>query len=276
MSKKSKSGNNTNLPKRLTKYSVAAAAILAGTGTADATIIYSGPLSESFGADSTPNYYLTMEGSQPEMVLFGNMGNPQYSYSGMYNTYRDLVSHLDHNFGVQNASNNLFLARSRIQTVTIGNYGIPHIHTNTYIKALQASDLIQVNTITTMMGGTDNLQSGHFWKEWATGDGTFWSPHEFFYRGNWDTDGMSAFLGFSFNREDNNQRVHGWAEIQRVNAHEGLLLGWAYENSGASIRAGQTEADSPTGAGTIPEPSTLAMLALGAAGIALWRRKDKS
>ena len=40
---------------------------------------------------------------------------------------------------------------------------------------------------------------------------------------------------------------------------------WAYEDSGGPIHAG-----------AIPEPGTLGMLALGAAGLAVWRRRRAS
>jgi hypothetical protein len=90
-------------------------------------------------------------------------------------------------------------------------------------------------------------------------------------RGDWRTDGVAKFFGFSFQLETpGNPTVYGWAEVKRIDVNDGTLLGWAYEDSGAPIQVSDT--------GTpIPEASTLALFALGAAGVLAyrWRRKKK-
>ena len=80
--------------------------------------------------------------------------------------------------------------------------------------------------------------------------------------GDWDGDGESHYMGFSFELESDGSKVYGWAEIQRIDKQNGRLLGWAYDDSGAEIM--------------IPEPGALALLALGAAGVVSWRRHKKT
>ncbi len=80
--------------------------------------------------------------------------------------------------------------------------------------------------------------------------------------------GQVRYLGLRFNVGDGFR--NGWAAI-RMNADlsSGTLLGYAYENTGASILAGDT------GTEAVPEPSTLALMAAGVAGIAALRRRKR-
>jgi len=78
-----------------------------------------------------------------------------------------------------------------------------------------------------------------------------------------------GFVGFRFN--DGTNDLFGWAKFAVTGP--GTLAGitifeWAYEDSGAPIQVGDT--------GAIPEPSSLAMWALGVAGLAAWRRRRRS
>jgi hypothetical protein len=85
--------------------------------------------------------------------------------------------------------------------------------------------------------------------------------------GAWDVDNERGLMGFSFPSEGpGNPTRYGWAEIERVDGRNGILRGWGYEDSGAPIAAGDT-------GGAVPEPSGLALLALGAAGVATFRRR---
>ena len=83
--------------------------------------------------------------------------------------------------------------------------------------------------------------------------------------GEWEVEGESHYMSFSFELESDATTVYGWAEIERIDKRNGRLLGWAYDDSGAFITAGE-----------IPEPGALALLALGAAGVASWRRRKKT
>ena len=75
---------------------------------------------------------------------------------------------------------------------------------------------------------------------------------------------QAGFVGVRFKRDDNNH--FGWI---RVHIDRGALTikDWAYESTpDAPIRAGE-------GSPPVPEPSGLALLATGAAGILAWRRR---
>ncbi len=87
---------------------------------------------------------------------------------------------------------------------------------------------------------------------------------------NFQTTGGLGYLGFRFVNESTGATNYAWAEFQ-TSAGDGFpsgLLRYAYENTGASITAGQT--------GVVPEPSTFAMFGLalvGAAGFSVVRRR---
>ena len=87
------------------------------------------------------------------------------------------------------------------------------------------------------------------------------------------------FIGFRFlNPSDGNKVDYGWALLafDSTNNVSAAVQDWAYACGGDPIAAGQTSTDtscSPTGGGTVPEPSPLALLALGAVGLAAFRRR---
>ena len=83
-------------------------------------------------------------------------------------------------------------------------------------------------------------------------------------KGNWNVIGDNKMFGMSFLLEGGDQkRVYGWIAVEKIATGAGKITAWAYEDDGTKI---------PVGA--IPEPiSGLALLALGAAGIARYRRK---
>jgi hypothetical protein len=79
--------------------------------------------------------------------------------------------------------------------------------------------------------------------------------------------GTTAFMGVEFFDASNNERF-GWIRITGgpTAGFPATIVDWAYDDSGAGIR---------TGAGIVPEPSSLALgcLAAGAAGLVAWRRR---
>lgn len=100
-----------------------------------------------------------------------------------------------------------------------------------------------------------------------------------FVNGGTESTGSSAFLlnsssnvaGFRFiNEAAGNQTQYGWVRFSlaaTATAQPRLIVEYAYENTGASILAGQTTA--------VPEPSTyafLGMMATGAFAVRRWRK----
>ena len=93
-----------------------------------------------------------------------------------------------------------------------------------------------------------------------------------------ETTGATAFtlnssanyVGFRFTNESTGAANYGWAQLSlstTSNAQPRSIVGYAYENTGAAILAGQT---------AVPEPTTTALLgamATGAVGLRQWRRR---
>lgn len=84
-------------------------------------------------------------------------------------------------------------------------------------------------------------------------------------------DGDAGYIGFVFDPDLNPapETNYGWFLQYVDSATGGLIVEWAYNDMGLPITVGDT--------GVIPEPSTLALLAMGAAGLAAWRyRRSKA
>lgn len=103
------------------------------------------------------------------------------------------------------------------------------------------------------------------------------SSGSFFEEGPWAgtvaPDTTSGFAGIKI--DDNGTDIFGWLRFSIENrATDGFpskvtLIDWAYEDTGASIRAGQTISE-------VPLPGSLGLLAMGASGLAALRRRRKS
>ena len=76
--------------------------------------------------------------------------------------------------------------------------------------------------------------------------------------------GTTGFVGFSFDPQSvaGAQTWYGWFRVSPASSGDGTIVDWAYDNTGAAINAG-----------VVPEPSSIALLALGTAGVLALRRR---
>jgi hypothetical protein len=106
------------------------------------------------------------------------------------------------------------------------------------------------------------------------------SPHFFLNCGNWP-NAQAPFLGLGFMAQG--QKHFGWARLNWVNGTP-VLMGYAYETEpNKPIRAGDTgpvadarapEMHSAPPAVATLRPATLGVLALGSAGLDIWRKEQ--
>lgn len=81
---------------------------------------------------------------------------------------------------------------------------------------------------------------------------------------NWNPAPQSGFIGFRFQNEANGNQIHyGWAQIVTTSTTSRTLVAYAYEDvAGGTITVG-----------AVPTPGSLALLAVGAAGLVGRRRR---
>lgn len=236
-------------------YAAAVGAGLVVSGTADAGIIYSGVQNISVTIDHSakPGKYAGgtfknyMATSSAKSVDLNGDGANDISLKASFSaarTYYGLHTNYRGN-GRVNALNGAFLgsgtALNLVSGVNIGPGG----------------------NFNALDGGRTRYQTKY-------GSGAF---------GNFKS-GTTGFLGIKFNND------YGWIRLRLddlgANQPFGGTLGdgypdkvtvldWAYNDSGAAINAGQTRS-----ASSVPEPSSLALLAAGAAGLAAFRRRRRT
>ena len=123
------------------------------------------------------------------------------------------------------------------------------------------------NSSVSMLATSKNVKTQTQWYS----SGPFFVSGGTVNKGAWDSENKTGYMGFQFNNSGTIN--YGWMEIQRNGAAKdsGILLRWAFEDEGKDIRVG----DTGQGGSAVPEPSGLALLALGAAGIYALRKKRR-
>ena len=99
----------------------------------------------------------------------------------------------------------------------------------------------------------------------------FNAPPETYYSNRYAyldfSDGQTAFVGLRFGLNSGADTHFGWAQITRVDSTHFTLHGFGYNNTpGAASHPVNT---------VIPEPSSVLLLATGAAGLGMWRRRKQ-
>ncbi len=93
-------------------------------------------------------------------------------------------------------------------------------------------------------------------------------PFKVAYPGSWSRSaGETGFFGFSFT--SGSDTFYGWGEMSLPNVF-GTDPGYGFQITRAYY---DNAAGTPITVGAAPEPSSLALLAIGAGGVAAWRRR---
>jgi hypothetical protein len=230
------------LDRRLVAYSGAAAAALAFGSQAEATpVYYEGPWSG--GGRGQTHISFNLDGD----VLTGGarVADEQFYFVNRF---------AESKFG-----------RDTMDMEGIRPIGAAAVFHNDALSAvpLGMGDIVGPSTHTPVPERTKSGDQQYAFELYGTSSGV--------YKGQF-YPGMRAFLGLRFDGPGDDL-YYGWADITLQTKEWVTLHGYAYEDSGGPIVAGDTGLGPTDGA--IPEPSTLALLALGAAGLAIMRGRKK-
>ena len=225
-------------------YSAAAIAALAGVGTAEAVpIFYEGPWT-GWGRDNT---LITFNLAGDVLTNGQWVSDAQFHFSNRF---------IEGGIGGKDLYDMLRIDNDRPQAAVLAypwkTWRAGSTYRQTFALPLAANDV----------AGPAGpwYQAGEF----------LGTDHSIFYRQYWQ-EGKRAYIGLRFDGPGNDL-YYGWADVTTVDKQTLTLWGYAYEPSGEPIRVGDKGLQPPG----VPEPSTLSLLAMGAAGLAAVRvRRSK-
>ena len=212
-----------------------AAAALAGTSPAEAEIHYSGRVDVRFGANESKSAAFPLD-QQGGSIFFARTLN-----------------------GSQGAANDFFGAPRLKSGAFLGSY-----------PGFEYAFVLRINN----RNQNRYISQGHF-----TYGGFGFGNSGTMVRGdrssqNWRWHGKGTdFVGFRFNSGSGVQ--YGWARVRMDGPDSNFsftVIDYAWADPGEPIKAGQTSSSSSA---ATPKQGSLGLLALGAAGVALWRESRK-
>jgi len=266
------------LKKQLLSYSIAAGAALIGAQHVAADVVYSGPQNILVNSGN-PSVGVDFDGGGPEVAINFAGSNRPWTVQTVIGGSWTMGGH------------------STYVTTGQGPYGTPygfstwipgtHVpgHPFTSSGSARTNGLrISPNAGASVAGAgrsATNVPGSNFagktaywrsgtallaseqgaWSQSGYGGGWAWS----FSYGNFV--GAQGFIGVRFDHSAGLK--YGWIAFEGASdASWGRITGWAYDDSGLEIHAGDKG-----GEPVVPEPGGLALLATGAAGLAALRRK---
>jgi len=238
-----------SLDRRLLSYAIAGSTIVGTCSLAEAGIVYSGPLNISAVSNTYSPFDLDNDGNEDVVFIFGQ------------DTGTSPIG-----FGV----------------------AVRPLDLNVVPGGTSRAGIIVDGTITTpAKDAAANLSSGftigdtltsHSWNSSTPNFGASakiqnWNPNNGQpFEGNF-AGALDKFIGFRLHLSSNEDLVYGWVRVSVVanlNDYPAngdvIIHDWAY----------QSTPDTPIIAGNVPEPTSLAIFALGGAGVAAWKRRRKA
>ena len=224
--------------KRLLAYAVAAGAVLAAAGPADASVVY-----------GKVGYQLAYnEGFYPVNIV-DKVGNKIFA---MYFVNSDALT----------AGHPANVFHSNAFAMFPGLEAEVNVGAMLSVNGNAASKLTRGDAV----GGGGSFATGPSLFQIFNVNG----PNKTY--GNF-LQGADGYLGFSI-PAGNGSNNFGWVHLDNFtvapNASSYRVVDWAYQNNGTAILAGE-------GATAVPEPtsSALALIAMGAAGLAIYRKRKQ-
>lgn len=263
------------LKKQLLSYSIVAGAALIGASHAGAAVVYSGPQNILVNAGN-PSVGVDFDGGGPEVAIgfqgggwsntntwttgwtTGTSIHTTGSGSTWVTTSSWQVTYTSSAGGLSNALRVSPNAGASVAT-TAGPAYAANFSNSQFVGPSGAAGTAYWAT-----GG--RMLAGVYTSHWQTGYGGGGSLSTSY--GNFP--GAKGFIGVRF---DNGAGLkYGWVEFEGASdASWGRITGWAYDDSGLEIHAGDQGDER-----VVPEPGGLALLATGAAGLAALRKKRQA